>query len=369
MSPKANEYRLVAGPYSGQLSARGETINLVKPGAIPAQDIVMATTTYLGSPTAGQSFLRVTELNYNPTAPTPAEILALPGVAASDFEFIEFINTGASPLNIGGAVIDKGVTFTFPANFTLQPGQRCVVVSLLAAYNLRYSGAGALVAGQCEGNLANDGETIQVRDSVGESILQFTYNPQWYGVPKITNPATLTGAEGYSLVTRSVSPTWNGYEQPLNWALSDTVGGTPGAGDSYFANVYAGWTKSVFSPSAEANPSIGGASADPDTDGRSNFEEFIFGGNPLAFETRPQTVSSIVSVAGTDYLAITFDRRHNAIDTACIVQACGDLTTWIPVDIPIGTATDLGGGMERVTYRDSVPLSSGQRFLRVRATR
>ena len=97
-SPKAGEYRLVAGPYSGQLSARGETINLVKPGATPPEDIVIATTTYAGTPTAGQSFLRITELNYNPAPPTPAETTALPGVAASDFEFIEFINTGASPL-------------------------------------------------------------------------------------------------------------------------------------------------------------------------------------------------------------------------------------------------------------------------------
>ncbi len=368
-SPKGGEYRLVAGPYSGQLSARGETVNLVTPGATPAEDVVMATTTYAGAPTTAQSFLRITELNYNPGAPTPAETLALPGVAASDFEFIEFMNSGASPLNIGGAQIDKGITFTFPANFTLQPGQRCVVVSLLAAYNLRYGGGGAIVAGQCEGNLANDGETIQVLDAVGESVLQFTYNPAWYGVPKISDPSMLTGAAGYSLVTRTANPAWNGYEQPLTWALADVAGGTPGAGDSSFANVFAGWTKSYFTPTGEATPTYGGPAADPDNDGRPNFEEFIFGGNPLAFEIKPLPVSSVVSVEGTDYLAITFDRRHHAIDTTCVVEASGDVATWTAVNLPVGTATDLGGGMERVTYRDSQPLATGQRFLRVRATR
>ena len=340
----------------------------MKPGATPAEDIIMATTTYAGAATASQNFLRITELNYNPAPPTPAETAALPGVAASDFEFIEFTNTGASPLNIGGAQIDKGVTFTFPANFTLQPGQRCVVVALLAAYNLRHGAAGAIVAGQYEGNLANDGETIQVLDAVGESVLQFTYNPAWYGVPKIADPLMPMGAVGYSLVTRTASPSWNGYDQALAWALAD-VAATPGAGDASFANVFAGWTKSYFTPAGEASPAYGGPAADPDGDGRSNFEEFIFGGNPLAFETRPLPVSSVVSVEGTDYLAITFDRRHHTIDTACVVEASGDLTDWTPVNFPVGTATDLGDGMERVTYRDSEPLGAGQRFLRVRATR
>ena len=51
------------------------------------------------------------------------------------------------------------------------------------------------------------------------------------------------------------------------------------------------------------------------------------------------------------------------------MQASGDLTTWTAVNFQIGTATALGDGMERATYRDSEPLSTGQRFLRVQATR
>ena len=368
-SPKGNEFRLVVGGYSGQLSARGETLNLVIPGATPAQDVTVATTAYAPAATPAQDFLRVTELNYKPAAPTAAELIALPGVTAGDFEFIELLNTGASPLNIGGAFFDKGITFTFPANFTLQAGQRCVVVSLTAAYNLRYSGSGAIVAGQYAGNFDNNGETVQLLDAVGESVLQFTYDPHWYGVPKPGDPAMLTGAEGYSLVTRTGSPLWNGYEQPLAWALADVAGGTPGAGDASFANVFAGWTKSYFTPVEEASPNYGGPLGDPDNDGRFNFEEFIFGGNPKMFETKPLPFSSVVSVEGTDYLAITFDRRHHTLDTTFTIQASGDLTNWAPVDFPVGTATALGDGMERVTYRDSEPLSIGRRFLRVQATR
>ena len=109
--------------------------------------------------------------------------------------------------------------------------------------------------------------------------------------------------------------------------------------------------------------------ADADGDGRTNFEEFVFGGNPRAFENKPQPISSIVNVSGTDYLAMTYDRRHHTLDTTYTVEASGDLITWGPVDLPVGSVTDLGNGMERVTYRDSQPLGSGQRFLRARATR
>ncbi|MEO7317711.1 MAG: lamin tail domain-containing protein, partial [Chthoniobacteraceae bacterium] len=344
-------------------------IDLVKPGAPPDQDIVMATTTYAAAPTPAQNFLRITELSYNPLPPTAAESAALPGVSASDFEFIEFVNTSGSPLNIAGVRIDKGVTFTFPAGFTLQPGQRCVAVSLLAAYNLRYAGSGAVVAGQFEGNLANDGETIALIDAVGESIFEFKYDPLWYGVPKIGDPGALTGAAGYSLVARLSSPVWDDYERPIAWALGDTIGGTPGTGDASFANVFVGWSKDFFTPFEEAIATYGGLTADPDNDGRNNFEEFIFGGHPKVPEQRPLPVSSLVPVEGADYLAITFDRRHNTLDTTCVVEASSDLVTWTIVNLPVGAFAPPVNGMERVTFRDSVPHGPGQRFLRVRATR
>ena len=368
-SPKAGEYRLVVGPYSGQLSARGGTVNLVIPGATPAQDVIAATTTYAGTPTAGQNALRVTELNFNPTAPTVAELTALPGVQATNFKFIELINTGVTPLNIGGASFNNGIIFTFPANFTLQAGQRCVVVELAAAYNLRYSGSGAIVAGQWDGNLSGNGETLQLLDSVGETVLQFTYDPLWFGVPTPGNPSVLTAVTGYSLVARTSNPAWDGYDTPTNWALSDTAGGTPGTGETTFANVYVGWRKSYFSAAEENNPNLSGVVADADGDGRINFEEFAFGGNPRVMESNPVPTTSIVNVGGLDYLAITYDRRHHALDATFTVEVSNDLNSWTPVDFPIGSVTDLGNGMERVTYRDSQPAGTGQRFLRARATR
>ena len=368
-SPKGAEYRQVVGPYAGQLSARGETLSLVKPGATPVQDVVLVTTSYASNPTPSQNFLRITELNYNPSAPTAAEIATLPGVQASDFEFIEFVNIGGTPLNIGGARIDKGVTFTFPANFTLQPGQRCIVASLVAAYSVRYPGSGAIVAGQYEGNLDNSGETIAVLDGSGEAVLQFAYDPTWFGVPTAGNPTVLTGASGYSLAIVSASPLWNDYDRPVAWALSDSAGGTPGAGDSSYSNVFAGWSKSYFTTSEEANIAYAGLNGDPDHDGRTNFEEFFFGGNPKVPEQRSLPVSSWVSVDGADYLAITFDRRHHTLDTTCTVEGSSDMINWIAINLPVGSPISVGNGMDRVTYRDSEIHGPSPRFLRVRATR
>jgi hypothetical protein len=98
-------------------------------------------------------------------------------------------------------------------------------------------------------------------------------------------------------------------------------------------------------------------------------EEYVFGGNPRAFESPPQPTASLVNISGTDYLAITFNRRHNAIDTAYVVEYSGSLDGWTPVNLPVGTPTDLGNGLERVTYRDLAPFDQGPRYLRVRAVR
>jgi len=368
VSPKGNEYRLVTGGYSGQLSARGETINLVKPGAAPANDVIVATNTYTPTPTAAQNYLRITELAYHPADPSPAELAALPGVGASDFEFIELANTGPSPINLGGAILGKGVDFTFPAGFILQPGQRCVLVALMSAYQARYGSAGATVAGQFDGHLDNAGESLELIDADGEVVFDFTYDPAWYGVT--ASNGNISPMKGYSLVTRAAAPMWNAYDSASSWALADTSGGSPGTTDTTFANVYNGWRKDYFTSTEEANTTLSALTADPDGDGRSNLDEFVFGGNPRVMETKPAPGTSFVQASGSSYLAITFARRHHLLDVTVIVETSGDLVTWTPVEIQVGAAVDLGNGMDSVIYRDNVSSTNGgPRFIRVRAVK
>jgi hypothetical protein len=353
-SPKALEYRLVQGGYQGQLSARGETIELRT-----ADGTLVTTNTYPGAPLATQNFLRVTELNFAPTEPTTAEAAALPGVKASDFEFIELINTGTSSLALGGAYFDKGITFTFPAGFTLAAGARTLVVSNTAAFALRY-GSGFYLAGQFEGNFDNGGETVQLLDASGEEILEFTYDDAWYP------PAD--GA-GYTLVVRLANPAFDSYGHPLTWALG-APGGSPGSGDANFAVVYEGWRHDYFTSAELSAGTITGLLHDSDGDLDTNLYEYAFGGNPRANDGHAAPKSLTVNVGGTDYAAVQFTRRKNEIDLTYLVEVNSDLAHtggWTAVALPVGAPLDLGNGLERVTYRDSLPQGIGSRYFRVRA--
>ena len=91
VAPKAGLFCFVAGPYSGQLSARGETIELRD-----ATGALLKTKTWTPAPTAMQNQLRVTELNYAPVGPSAAETASLPGVTTADFEYIELRNIGGT---------------------------------------------------------------------------------------------------------------------------------------------------------------------------------------------------------------------------------------------------------------------------------
>jgi hypothetical protein len=209
---------------------------------------------------------------------------------------------------------------------------------------------------------------LHLLDNVGESILEFRYEATWF-------PPSDEG--GRSLVVRSATPDWQTYDLATQWALSGTVGGSPGMPDADFANVYEGWRWDHFVeaqfPTVE-NPNAPAAlTQDPDGDGKNNFKEYAFGGNPNVSDPVPPLAEPIiVDVGGTNYLAVRFNRRHKALDVTYTVDASGDVAggSWTPVDLQVGTATDLGNGVEQVVYRDSVPHSgNAQRFLRVRAVK
>jgi CotH kinase protein/Lamin Tail Domain len=359
VSPKAGQFCFVQGPYNGQLSARGETIELRD-----AAGTLLKTKTWTPAPTALQNQLRVTELNYAPVAPTTAESAALPGVTKGDYEFIELANIGATALTLTGANFDKGVTFTFPA-LTLAGGARTLVVANVAAFQLRYGHAfDTQIAGVFTGNFDDGGETIQLLDNVGESILEFTYDNAWF-------PPSDEG--GRTLVARTASPDWAGYETPANWALSGNVNGSPGSADTDFANVYEGWRYDYFSTAefpTVSNPfALAAVTVDAEGDLLINLSEYAFGGNPRVHDNRALATHAVVNVGGTDYCAIVFTRRHLALDLTYTVEVSGDLATWNAVDLPVGAPVDLGGGLERVTYRDQVPAGAAPRFLRVRAVK
>ena len=96
--------------------------------------------------------LVVSQLMYNPAAPTAAEQAAAQD--SDSFEWIELMNVGSVSLDLTPVRITRGIDFDFAGSTvtTLAPGARVVVVNKLAAFSARHVGqmAGVQIAGEWE---------------------------------------------------------------------------------------------------------------------------------------------------------------------------------------------------------------------------
>jgi len=216
IGPGAGQYCFVKGGYKGQLSARGETLELADNRGRAVDSL-----TYAGTPTESQLHLRVSEIMYKPTAPSPDELAMQPYLLDTDFEYIELVNTGTNTIDLGGAQFSRGILFTFPAGTTLSAGSFLVVAANTNAFSLRY-GSGAQVAGQYDGYLDNSGENIVLLDSVGEKVLDFSYSDKWY---------PLTAGNDFSLVIRDANTDWQSWGDSASWRPSSGFRGSPGYAD------------------------------------------------------------------------------------------------------------------------------------------
>jgi len=162
--------------------------------------------------------LRITELNYAPHAPTPAELAIDDSFTAEDFEFVELRNTTGRELGLGGVRFTDGIEFTFPQGSLLWPGESVVVVRNLDAFEARY-GSEIYVAGSYGPfSLKNEGEHIELLDPFERVIHDFTYAPSgaWPG---------RANGKGSTL---EVIDTASDYGDSENWRSSTEYGGSPG---------------------------------------------------------------------------------------------------------------------------------------------
>ena len=120
-SPKAGENLYAQGNYDGQLSGRGETLQL-----IDRDDVVVTEFTYEGEPSEPQLALRITEILYNPNSPAEGS-----PYAGKDLEFIELYNSSSEALDLTGVAFTDGVSFAFEDGATLPAAAYGVVVSNL----------------------------------------------------------------------------------------------------------------------------------------------------------------------------------------------------------------------------------------------
>jgi len=173
-------------------------------------------------PFADATNLRVTELHYNPAAPTAAETTA--GFTdKDDFEFIELLNTSSETIELQGVALSGGIDFMVEAPSSLAAGERVVVVENIAAFEFRY-GTSIRILGQWSGGLDNGGEMLTLADQADQVIQSFAY--QDGDDPGEEAWPTAPDGNGPSLV---VFDTEGDYNDGANWRASSLTHGTPGA--------------------------------------------------------------------------------------------------------------------------------------------
>jgi hypothetical protein len=165
--------------------------------------------------------LVISELNYNPSAPTAAELAGIGTLDNDDFEFIELINRGSDSVELLGATLTSGVEFAFPA-YSLAPGARAVVVRNLDAFTLRYGNDVPVIGEFASGSLNNAGETIAMADANGSELLRFSYgdDAQW--------PQRADGFGGTLELRDPVGVALDQLGKPYVWQGSVDFGGSPG---------------------------------------------------------------------------------------------------------------------------------------------
>ncbi|MEN8680951.1 MAG: CotH kinase family protein [Akkermansiaceae bacterium] len=252
----------------------------------------------------------ISEIHYRPGQPSPAEETA--GYQRNDFEFLELTNPGEASINLKDATFTRGLTFTF-GDTTLSPGESIILVENLPAFEARYGDlSGITIAGEYQGNLDNDGETLTIEDRDRRILLSFTYNDAapW---------PTAADGEGRSLtlIDPALPP-----GEPASWRASAEPGGSPGR--------------------VESTTFPGDPDGDNNGNGVSNLVEYAIGTNSIEFET---------GAGNTTLLSIT--RVTNSAEV--FLQISGDLAgqSWETIDTPPVSLITHPDGTETMTY--SVP--------------
>jgi len=176
---------------------------------------------------SGDSFLRVSEVMFNPRQPRGAELEG--GFAGSDFEFVEIENTGLETVGLAGLRLAGGLSFDFTGGAVgiLHAGESVVVVRNLAAFQVRYPNWLSMkIAGEFEGTLDNSGDDVSLVGLSGVPVWSVSYDDSrgW--------PVAADGA-GHSLVPLQFSAQPSGIlNYGGNWRASTFIDGSPGALDA-----------------------------------------------------------------------------------------------------------------------------------------
>ena len=231
-------------------------------------------------------------------------------------EFLELKNTGTVSIPLHAVRFTNGIGFewTDPAA-TLAPGAYLVLVRDPIAFSAAWPGV--VIGGVWTGSLDNNGERLQLMDAIGENILDFDYEDDWY-------PSTDGRGCSLAVVDERAAP--DAWDRKTQWRPGHVYRGTPGGPEP-------------------ATPQ------DSDHDGQTDCYEANFGSDP-------GNASSRFEVIVTNAPAITFPA---AAGITYQIEQSPNLHTW--------TAHSAHGPFDslRLVTVPLVPPAGTAQFFRIRA--
>lgn len=271
----------------------------------------------------------------------PAEVVAISEIhyhpAGNEAEeFVEVLNTSATQHVIfGGGRLSGAVDFVFPNRWILAPWERAVVVRDRVAFATRY-GTDRPVVGEFAGQLANEGEWMQLLAPSGLVLSRFRYDrdPPW--------PVAANGGD------RSLTRVHAAYSldpaKAAHWRASFVSGGTPGGDDGL-----------AFT---------GDPAVDADGDGLPALMEYFLGSRDDDSQSGPARAAT-VRRNRLGELTITMRRSLLADQAELLWEESADLAAWASVtEWPAAIAEPIGD--EEVLTWTLSPESAERKFYRVR---
>lgn len=283
----------VSLPFSSEVRARVRTTS----GEWSA---LQQATFVVGTP-AARGNLIVSEIHYHPDEAHP------------DTEFIELLNISPDQtIDLTEVSFTAGISFTFPPNTLLAPGERILVVENRTAFEALH-GTALAIAGEFanQTRLDNGGERIALSGADSSVIFDFEYNDrapwsEW--------------ADGESFSLTLIRPKSNlDLSSPASWRNSTFSQGSPGESDTI-----------TFEGESSELPG------------------FVLGGRVP--QASPQSFDFSVGVGVDDYLVLP--------------EGSSDLNSWTPLPLP-SQPTDIGeDGL--ASFQIPLPANTPFRFLRLR---
>ena len=162
------------------------------------------------------------EVMYQPPDPNDSELSQVPAAVASDFEYVEVLNSSAfETLALRDMRIAGDVQFTFPDQ-QLAPGEAVVIAADPVAFTARYGNA-SQVLGPWQGTLPDEAVQIRLIDSDGHDLvdLQLARGSLW--------PLLANGMGSSLELVNPVTTLPSQMSKPSRWQASLEYLGTPGA--------------------------------------------------------------------------------------------------------------------------------------------